>query len=110
MSRSLFIAFVAAAFLVVPAALPSAFVPAMAPGLSGSALAALNLNTSRSNIYRTKHSKNTKTHKARGGGGVEDRMGGGGGARGGAARMGGGGGARGGAARMGGGGGHGQTK
>jgi len=62
MSRSLFVPFLAAAFLIVPAAL----------GLSGSALAqktpttdAINLNSSKSNV---------------------DRMGGGGGGRGGAAR------------------------
>jgi hypothetical protein len=35
MSRSLLVAFLAATFLVVPAALPIAFAPAIAPGLSG---------------------------------------------------------------------------
>jgi hypothetical protein len=51
-----------------------------------------NLNSSRSNIYRTKKSGSpVTTPKA---GGDVDRMGGGGGARGGGALMGGGGGAR----------------
>jgi hypothetical protein len=92
MSRSLLIAFLAAAFLVVPAMLPSAFVDVMAPGLSGSAHAATNLNSSRSNIYRTK-----KLQLGPGKSSTE-RMGGGGGVRGGNG------------ARMGGGGGLGQTK
>ena len=35
MSRSLLVAFLAATFLVVPAALPIAFAPAIAPSLSG---------------------------------------------------------------------------
>jgi hypothetical protein len=53
MSRKiLLIPFVAAAFLAAPA-----FAPAALPGLSGSALAAKNLNSSRSNIYRTKARK-----------------------------------------------------
>jgi hypothetical protein len=81
-----------AAFLVAPTMLPCAFVSAMAPGLSGSAQAAINLNSSRSNTYRTAKSHGpVTTPKASGGG---DRMGGGGGARGGGARMGGGGGGR----------------
>lgn len=52
MSRSLLIAFLGAAFLVAPVGLPSAFLPAPMPGLSGSAHAVANLNSSRSNIYR----------------------------------------------------------
>jgi hypothetical protein len=60
MSRSLFVTLLAAAFLVAPAALPSAFVPAIAPNLSGSAKAVTNLNSSRSNIYRTQKADTTK--------------------------------------------------
>jgi len=52
MPRSLLVACLAAAFLVAPAALPIAFAPAIAPGLSGSAQAAKNLNSSRSNVNR----------------------------------------------------------
>src|ERR1700687_4807302 len=96
MSRSLLIAFLAAAFLVAPAVLPRSFAPAIAPGLSGSAQAATNLNSSRSNIYRTKSTSGTKTPKARMGGG-----GGGGGS---------GSGEPGPSSRMGGGGGTGKTK
>jgi hypothetical protein len=69
MSRGLLIASLATAFLVAPAVLPSAFAPAMPPALSGSAQAVTNLNSSRSNIYRTKSSSGTKTPKARMGGG-----------------------------------------
>ena len=79
----------AAAFLVAPAVLPSSFAPAIAPGLSGSVQAAVNLNSSRSNIYRAKSTSGTKTPKARMGGGgggsgsgepgPSSRMGGGGG-------------------------------
>jgi hypothetical protein len=94
MSRSLLIAFLAAAFLVAPAVLPGSFAPAMAPGLSGSVQAAVNLNSSRSNIYRAKSTGGTKTPKA--------RMGGGGGGRGS--------GEPGPSSRMGGGGGTGNTK
>jgi hypothetical protein len=54
MFRSLFIPFLAVAFLAAPAALPSSFAPAIAPGLSGSAQAATTVNSSRSNTYRTK--------------------------------------------------------
>jgi hypothetical protein len=52
MSRSLLVAFLGAAFLVAPMGLPSAFLPAAMPGLSGAAHAVTNLNSSRSNIYR----------------------------------------------------------
>jgi hypothetical protein len=56
MSRSIFIPFLAAAFLIAPAALPAAFAPVMGPpGFSGSAQAkTINLNSSRSNNYRKK--------------------------------------------------------
>jgi hypothetical protein len=93
MSRRLFTTFLAAAFFVTPAVLPSSF----APGLSGSAKAAKNLNSSRSNIYRTKSSSGANTDKA--------RMGGGGGRSGGSGFV-----EPGLSLRMGGGGGHGQTK
>jgi hypothetical protein len=63
MSRSLLIAFLAAAFIVAPALLPGSF------GLSGSAQATKNLNSSRSNIYRTKSGSGANTDKARMGGG-----------------------------------------
>jgi hypothetical protein len=77
MSRKFLIPLLSAAFLVAPAVLPSVFVPAMGPGLSGSAQAAVNLNSSRSNIYRT---KKPKVKKAYGGKSDADkRMGGGGG-------------------------------
>lgn len=106
MSHKLLIPFLTAGFLVVPAVLPSVLVSAIAPGLSGAAQAVTNLNSSRSNIYRTKKSRSpVTTPKA---GGDVDRMGGGGGARGGGAFMGGSGGTStggGGGARMGGGGG-----
>jgi hypothetical protein len=92
MPRKFLIPLLTAGFLVAPTMLPSSFVSAMAPGLSGAAQAAINLNSSRSNTYRTtKTRKPVTTPKASGGG---DRMGGGGGARGGGARMGGGGGGR----------------
>jgi hypothetical protein len=65
MSRSLLVAFVAVAFLVAPAALPNA----IAPGLSGSAHAVTNLNSSRSNVYRTKSGSGANRDKARMGGG-----------------------------------------
>ena len=94
MSRSLLIAFLAAAFLVAPAVLPSS----LAPGLSGSAQAAKNLNSSRSNIYRTKSGSSANTDKARMGGGGGGRSGGSGFVEPGLSL------------RMGGGGGHGQTK
>src|ERR1700685_4245921 len=107
MSHKYLMPFLAAAFLVAPAVLPRALVSAIAPRVSGTAQAAINLNSSRSNIYRTAKSRGSvTTPKASEGG---DRMGGGGG-RGGGARMGGGGGSRTmGAERMGGGGG-GRTK
>jgi hypothetical protein len=73
MSRSLLIAFVAVAFLVAPAVLPSAFVDGIAPGLSGSAHAVTNLNSSRSNVYRTKKFKPGPSKP------FTERMGGGGG-------------------------------
>jgi hypothetical protein len=69
MSRSLLAAFVAVAFLVAPAALPNA----IAPGLSGSAHAVTNLNSSRSNVYRTKKLKppsKPPTEPMNGGGGA----------------------------------------
>ena len=91
MSHKFLIPFLAVAFLVAPALLPRALVSAIAPGVSGIAQAAINLNSSRSNNYRTAKSRGSvTTPKASGGG---DRMGGGGG-RGGGARMGGGGGGR----------------
>jgi hypothetical protein len=106
MSHKLLIPFLTAGFLVAPAVLPSVLVSAMGPGLSGAAQASKNLNSSRSNIYRTAKTRSpVTTPKA---GGDVDRMGGGGGARGGGAFMGGGGGQNtggGGGARMGGGGG-----
>jgi hypothetical protein len=68
MSRILFVPFLAAAFLVAPAMLPQAFVPATMPGLSGSAQAAKNLNSSRSNIYRTNKTGNAKSSTKRMGG------------------------------------------
>jgi hypothetical protein len=86
MSRSLLVAFLAAAFLVVPAALPIAFAPAIAPGFSGLAQAATNLNSSRSNVNRmgggggtTKRQGTTKQPTKGGKGGGAPRMGGGGG-------------------------------
>jgi hypothetical protein len=93
MSHKFLIPFLAAAFLVAPAVLPRALVSAIAPGVSGTAQAVINLNSSRSNIYRTTKSRGSvTTPKASGGG---DRMGGGGGGRTmGAERMGGGGGGR----------------
>ena len=107
MSHKFLMLFLAVAFLVAPALLPRALVSAIAPGVSGTAQAAINLNSSRSNSYRTPKSRGSvTTPKASEGG---DRMGGGGG-RGGGARMGGGEGSRTmGAERMGGGGG-GRTK
>jgi hypothetical protein len=63
MSRRLLIALLAAAFIVAPALLPGSF------GLSGSAQATKNLNSSRSNIYRTKSGSGANTDKARMGGG-----------------------------------------
>jgi hypothetical protein len=113
MSHKFLIPFLTAAFLVAPAVLPRALVSAIAPGISGAAQAVTNLNSSRSNIYRTKKSPSpVTTPKA---GGDVDRMGGGGGGRGagtfmggGGPSMGGGGGPSmggGGGARMGGGGG-----
>jgi hypothetical protein len=106
MSHKFLVPILTAAFLVAPAVLPRALVTAMAPGLSGGAQAVTNLNSSRSNVYRTKKTRSpVTTPKA---GGDVDRMGGGGGARGGGARMGGGGGANmggGNVNRMGGGGG-----
>jgi hypothetical protein len=94
MSHKYLMPFLAAAFLVAPAVLPRALVSAIAPGVSGTAQAkAINLNSSRSNNYRTAKTRGSvTTPKASGGG---DRMGGGGGSRTmGAERMGGGGGGR----------------
>jgi hypothetical protein len=93
MSHKFLMPFLTAACLVAPSVLPSALVSAMAPGLSGAAQAAINLNSSRSNTYRTAKSHGPVTTPKRGGN--VDRMGGGGGLHtggGGAARMGGGGG------------------
>lgn len=90
MSRNFIIPFLTAGFLVAPAVLPSVLVSAMGPGLSGTAQAAKNLNSSRSNIYRTAKTRSpVTTPKA---GGDVDRMGGGGGPSmgGGGANMGGG--------------------
>jgi hypothetical protein len=106
MSHNFIIPFLTAGILVAPAVLPSVLISAMAPGFSGGAQATKNLNSSRSNIYRTAKTRSpVTTPKADG---DVDRMGGGGGARGGGALMGGGGGQNmggGGGARMGGGGG-----
>jgi len=86
MSRTFFVSFLAATFLIVPAALPIAFAPAIAPGLSGSAQAAKNLNSSRSNVSRmgggggaTKRQGKTKQPTQGGPTGIAPRMGGGGG-------------------------------
>jgi hypothetical protein len=94
MSHKFLMPFLTAAFLIAPAALPSGLVSAMAPGLSGAAQAkALNLNSSRSNNYRTTTTQNPGTTPKSPGG--AERMGGGGGSRTmGAERMGGGGGGR----------------
>jgi hypothetical protein len=88
MPRSLLVAFLAATFLVAPAALPIAFAPAIAPGLSGAAQAAKNLNSSRSNVDRmgggggtTKSQGKTKQPTQGGPGGLVPRMGGGGGTK-----------------------------
>jgi hypothetical protein len=105
MSHKFLIPILTAAFLVAPVVLPRALVSAIAPGVSGAAQAVTNLNSSRSNVYRTKKSRSpVTTPKA---GGDVDRMGGGGGVRGGGALMGGGGPSMGGGNvnRMGGGGG-----
>jgi hypothetical protein len=86
MSRSLLVACLAATFLVVPAALPITFAPAIAPALSGSAQAAKNLNSSRSNVDRmgggggtSKPKGKTKQPTQGGPAGIVPRMGGGGG-------------------------------
>jgi hypothetical protein len=92
MSRNFIIPFMTAGFLIAPAVLPSVLISAMAPGFSGAAQATKNLNSSRSNIYRTAKTRSPVTTPKTGG--DVDRMGGGGGARGGGAPMGGGGGAR----------------
>jgi len=86
MSHKFLVPILTAVFLVAPAVLPRVLVSAMAPGLSGAVQAAKNLNSSRSNIYRTTKTRPPVT-SPRAGGNL-DRMGGGGGA----ARMGGGGG------------------
>jgi hypothetical protein len=89
MSRSLLVAILAGAFLVAPAALPITFAPAMAPGFSGAAQAATNLNPSRSNVKRmgggggTTKRQGTKQPTKGGPSGATPRMGGGGGSRGG---------------------------
>jgi hypothetical protein len=77
MSHKFLVPILAAAFLVAPAVLPHALVSAIAPGLSAAAQAAINLNSSRSNIYRTKKTRSpVTTPKAPTG---AERMGGGGG-------------------------------
>jgi hypothetical protein len=93
MSHKFLMPFLTAVCLVAPSVLPSTLVSAIAPGLSGAAQAAINLNSSRSNSYRTAKSHGSVTNpKAPGG---AERMGGGGGGRTmGAERMGGGGGGR----------------
>jgi hypothetical protein len=63
MSRSLLVSFLAAASVVAPVVLPSVFVSAIAPSMSGSAHAVTNLNSSRSNIYRTKKPPSVKPSK-----------------------------------------------
>jgi len=80
MCRSLFVSILAAAFLAAPAALP------IGSGLSGSAQAAKNLNSSRSNVNRmgggggtTKRQGKTKQPTQGGPTGIAPRMGGGGG-------------------------------
>ena len=78
MSHKFFIPFLTAGFLVAPAVLPSVLVSAMAPGLSGAAQATKNLNSSRSNIYRTAKTGSPVTSPKPSGAGA--RMGGGGGA------------------------------
>jgi len=87
MSRTFFVSFLAAAFLVAPVAVSSVFAPVIAPGFSGSAQAkAKNLNTSRSNVNRmgggggtTKRQGKTKQPTQGGPTGIAPRMGGGGG-------------------------------
>jgi hypothetical protein len=60
MSRSIFVPFLAAAFLVAPAALPSAFVPSTTLNLSGSAEArAVTVKSAKSNS-----SERTKTKRS----------------------------------------------
>ena len=86
MSHKFLVPILAAAFLVAPTVLPSVLVSAMPPGLSGAAQASKNLNSSRSNVNRTAKIRSpATTPKA---GSDVDRMGGGGGARGGGALMG----------------------
>ena len=84
MSRKvLLLPLLAVAFLAVPTMLPAAF----GPGLSGSAHAVTNLNSSRSNIARAKRAtiKNNKSNSYRATtvksskSNTSDRMGGGGG-------------------------------
>ncbi len=60
MSRILSIPLIAATFLLAPA-----FTPAPLPSLSGSAQAVTNLNTSRSNIVRTKARKTLQRRRKR---------------------------------------------
>jgi hypothetical protein len=75
MPRSLLVAFVAAAFCTAPALLPSAFVSAVGPGLSGAAEARntnVNRNVVRTGPYRggrAGHSATVKSSKSRMGGG-----------------------------------------
>jgi len=79
MSHKFLVPILTAVFLVAPAVLPRVLVSAMAPGLSGAVQAAKNLNSSRSNIYRTTKTRTPVTSpKAPGG---AERMGGGGGGR-----------------------------
>jgi hypothetical protein len=86
MSRTLFVSFLAATFLVAPAALPSAFAPSTTLNLSGSAEAAAKIKTNASERARmgggggtTKRQGKTKQPTQGGPGGIAPRMGGGGG-------------------------------
>jgi hypothetical protein len=74
MSRKVLIPLLAAAFLATPA-----FLPAALPG-AASAHAVINLNSSRSNIYRVKTRKAVRATTVKGSkSNRSDRMGGGGG-------------------------------
>ena len=65
MSRNLFVPFLAAAFVLAPGILPAVLAPSTTMNLSDSALAqkstpttdSLNLNSSRSNNYKTQNNK-----------------------------------------------------
>jgi hypothetical protein len=89
MSRSLLIAILASAFLVAPAALPSAFAPSTTLNLSGSAEAAAKIKSTKANASErmgggggtTKSQGKTKQPTQGGPGGLVPRMGGGGGTK-----------------------------